>query len=99
MPRPIWSDALEELIEAKGEGKMPPQPKEEAQPTGRIVDLMAALEQSVKAARDSRGDDPDGEHVTVHDLDSPTKKKTAAKKTAPKKAAAKRTTGRKPRSA
>ena len=48
---------------------------------------MAALTQSVKAARESRGED-----ATVHDLPE----KTAAKKTAAKKAAAKKTAKKAP---
>lgn len=93
--RDHYRDALEELIEAKSEGKKPPQPQEEDKPTGQIVDLMAALEQSVQAARDSRGDNPDGKHATVHDIDTPSKKKSAAKKQPPKKTASKKTTAKK----
>lgn len=66
---------------------------------GQVIDLMAALTESVEKARASRGEDAD-----VHEL--PKKKaakkqpakKAAAKKTT-KKAAAKKTSGRRPRSA
>ncbi|MFF3791751.1 hypothetical protein ACFYXW_17085 [Streptomyces sp. NPDC001981] len=66
---------------------------------------MAALNASVKRARESRGETDD--HATVHEM-KPRKKaaakktpaqKPVAKKTATKKTAAKRNAGRKPRSA
>ncbi|MET9477134.1 Ku protein [Streptomyces sp. NPDC002917] len=99
--RDAYRDALEELIEAKSEGKEPPQPAEgeEAKPS-QVVDLMAALNASVQRARESRGETD--EHATVHEMKP--RKKAAAKKAPAKKAAAKKTTGkksagRKPRSA
>ncbi|WP_406505382.1 Ku protein [Streptomyces sp. NBC_01602] len=103
--RDAYRDALEELIEAKTEGKEPTQPTEgEAQQPSQVVDLMAALNASVQRARESRGETD--EHATVHEM-KPRKKtaaKKAAKKAPAKKAAAKKTTGkktagRKPRSA
>ncbi|WP_381805663.1 Ku protein [Streptomyces niveus] len=93
-----YTEALEKLVEAKAEGKTPAAPKTEAKRSGQVVDLMSALEESVQAAKKSRGES--GEDATVHDM--PTRKKTAAKKTskkAPAKKAAKKTAGRKPRSA
>ncbi|MFF0291363.1 Ku protein [Streptomyces sp. NPDC005262] len=111
--RDAYRDALEELIEAKREGKEPAQPAEgEEQQPGQVVDLMAALNASVQRAKESRGET--GEHATVHEMKP--RKKAAAKKTAKKapakrsaakrattkktkKTAAKKSTGRKPRSA
>jgi DNA end-binding protein Ku len=85
--------ALEQVIAAKAEGKVPPTAGVQ-EPAGQVVDLMAALNESVAKARQSRGE---GEHATVHDMPKP--KKTAAQKKAPaKKAAAKKTaSGRKSR--
>lgn len=61
---------------------------------GKVLDLMAALNESVQQAKASRGEDAD-----VHEMP---KKKTTKKQSA-KKAAAKKTTkmtpGRRPRSA
>ncbi|MFD9871737.1 Ku protein [Streptomyces niveus] len=88
-----YREAVEALIEAKVEGKTPAAPKAEAKP-GRVVDLMSALEESVRAAKESRGET--GEDATVHDM--PARKKTTAKK-APAKKATKKSSGRKPRSA
>ncbi|MEV8335487.1 Ku protein [Streptomyces niveus] len=98
--RDTYMDALEELIEAKAEGKTPTAPKTQAKRSGQVVDLMSALNESVQQAKKSRGEN--GEDATVHDM--PTRKKTAAKKTTPKSPAKKTTakktpSGRKPRTA
>ncbi|GGK24916.1 hypothetical protein GCM10011583_66210 [Streptomyces camponoticapitis] len=76
-----YTEALEKVIEAKADGKAPPQPAGEAKGSGQVVDLMSALEQSVQQARKSRGET--GEDATVHDM--PARKKTAAKKAPAKK--------------
>ncbi|MEV4333634.1 Ku protein [Streptomyces sp. NPDC049597] len=85
-----YRDALEEVITAKAEGRKLEPAGEAPQPAAQVVDLMAALNASVKAAKESRGEEP----ATVHDMP---KKKAGAKKAATKKTAAKKTTGRKPR--
>ncbi|MFF2364076.1 Ku protein [Streptomyces sp. NPDC058122] len=108
-----YTEAVEQLIDAKREHREPPTTEEPEEAPGQIVDLMAALKESVAKARKSRGDD-----ATVHDM--PKKKaaskrststagtagkKTAAKKTAtastakkrPAEKAAKKTAARKPR--
>ncbi|MFD6491373.1 Ku protein [Streptomyces sp. NPDC060188] len=92
-----YNDAVAEVIKAKREGVEPPTAAEETKPAGKVVDLMAALQESVAKARESRGED-----ATVHDL--PKKKSTAktAKKTAkkqPAKKAAKKTATKKATSA
>lgn len=88
-----YTEAVEQLIEAKREHKEPPKAAEEPEAPGQVVDLMAALQESVAKARESRGED-----ATVHEMPKKTAKKTA-KKAPAKKAAAKKTAGRKPRSA
>ncbi|MFE6526946.1 Ku protein [Streptomyces sp. NPDC057794] len=83
-----YTEALEQIIEAKREHREPPAlPEPEGEP-GQIVDLMAALTQSVRKARADRGEDAD-----VHDMP---KKKTTKKQPA-RKTAAKKAPGRKPR--
>ncbi|MFF3691000.1 Ku protein [Streptomyces sp. NPDC002187] len=84
-----YRQALEEVIEAKAHGEQLPKAEREEQPAGQVVDLMAALNESVAKARAARGED-----ATVHDMPKP-KKKTPAKKTASKRTAAKKTTSRK----
>ncbi|MFI1700682.1 Ku protein [Streptomyces bobili] len=107
--RDTYTDALAQVIEAKqGDKPLPeaPQPEE----PGKVLDLMAALTESVSKAKAARGETGDAD---VHDLPKKktaarkTAKKTPAKKTASKTeqktAAAKKTTkkaaGRRPRSA
>ncbi|GAA3957622.1 Ku protein [Streptomyces marokkonensis] len=54
-----YREALEEVIAAKAAGEAPPQ-THEAAPSGKVLDLMAALENSVRAARGSRGGEASG---------------------------------------
>ncbi|MEU0599791.1 Ku protein [Streptomyces sp. NPDC006393] len=54
-----YREALEEVIAAKAAGEAPPETPEPA-PGGKVLDLMAALEKSVRAARESRGEDVGG---------------------------------------
>jgi DNA end-binding protein Ku len=86
-----YRQALEDIIAAKSEGKPLPSPAEgEEKEKGEVVDLMAALTASVKAAKDSRGEDQDREDATVHEMHpsrtgggtEAAKKKTASSKTA-----------------
>jgi DNA end-binding protein Ku len=88
-----YTEAVEQLIEAKREGKQPPTVAEVAAPAGEVVDLMAALHESVAKARTARGED-----ATVHEMPKKTVGKKAAKKQ-PAKKTSKKATARKPRSA
>ncbi|MEU5193641.1 Ku protein [Streptomyces scabiei] len=86
-----YTEAVGQVIEAKREGRqLPTAPVQEA--PGQVVDLMAALEQSVAKARASRGEDE------VHEMpeQGPAARKTA-KKAPARKTAAKKTPARKPR--
>ncbi|MFF5435483.1 Ku protein [Streptomyces griseofuscus] len=92
-----YTEAIAEIIEAKREEKPPPEAPEPEQPA-QILDLMAALQESVSKAKASRGQDAGP--AEVHEL--PAQKKTAAKKqparqTATKKTAAKKSSGSRPR--
>ncbi|MEV0783729.1 Ku protein [Streptomyces sp. NPDC050423] len=94
--RDHYRDALEELIEAKADGKEMPEPAEGGKEgSGKVMDLMAALNASVKTAKENRGD---GKDATVHPMrpgkKSTAKKSTAKKSTAKKSAAPKSTTGK-----
>ncbi|NLU69231.1 Ku protein [Streptomyces sp. HNM0574] len=97
--------AVEQLVRAKAEGaELPEEPAAEAGRSGRVVDLMSVLENSVQAAKESRGE---GGEATVHELSERraakrpasggTAKKTAAKKSASggKKGAAAKKSGAK----
>ncbi|MGW6570423.1 non-homologous end joining protein Ku [Streptomyces sp. NPDC054975] len=88
-----YTEALHKVIEAKAEGHRPAMPTTEAEPAGQVVDLMAALEQSVAKAKEARGETGGGD-ATVHEMPAP-KKKATAKKPAAKKAPAKKTAAKK----
>lgn len=105
-----YREAVEELLAAKAEHREPrPVEAEAPEPAGKVVDLMAALNASVEAAKANRGESSENaQDAEVHDLPKKRAAKTAAtktaakktaKKTTAKKSAAKKTTGRKPRSA
>ncbi|MEV5592253.1 Ku protein [Streptomyces sp. NPDC052496] len=64
--RDHYREELEEIIQAKLEEREPEVEAEKPAPGGKIVDLMAALEESVRSARQSRGDT--GEEATVTPL-------------------------------
>ncbi|MEU5046670.1 non-homologous end joining protein Ku [Streptomyces griseorubiginosus] len=86
-----YTDAIAKIIEAKRDEKPLPDAPEPEQP-GKVLDLMAALNESVQQAKASRGEDAD-----VHELPK-TAKKQPAKKTAAKKST-KKTVARRSRSA
>ncbi|MFJ9820981.1 Ku protein [Streptomyces sp. NPDC101151] len=92
-----YREALEEVIAAKAAGETPPEAPEPAA-AGKVLDLMAALEKSVRAARESRGEEPAAtEEAEVRPLAGrrSTPKETGGKKstaTTAKKTAAKKTT-------
>ncbi|MFF8378878.1 Ku protein [Streptomyces sp. NPDC015661] len=90
-----YRTAVEEMIAAKaegGEGVAPPAPGEEAG-GGQVIDLMAALESSVRAAREARGED-----AVVTELKprgaAKAEAKPPAKKAASKRAPAKQTSAK-----
>ncbi|MFJ8887528.1 Ku protein [Streptomyces sp. NPDC102402] len=90
--RDHYREALEELLAAKSEGKAVPAAAGEAEEEpGKVMDLMAALNASVKAAKETRGED-----ATVHEMtrDKPRARKKAApaaKKTGSRKTASAKT--------
>ncbi|MFJ9080862.1 Ku protein [Streptomyces sp. NPDC102384] len=89
-----YRDAVEEMIESKASGAEPAEtPKKSDTGGGKVIDLMSALESSVRAAKKARSEGEEGEDVAeVTELSSRSRtKKTAAKKsTATKKTAAKK---------
>jgi DNA end-binding protein Ku len=83
-----YRSALQQVIEAKIEGREVVEP-EAAQPTaGNVVDLMSALRASVEAAKKSRGDAPAVTAEKAPAKKAPAKKAPAAQK--PQKAPAKK---------
>jgi DNA end-binding protein Ku len=78
--------ALQEVIDAKVEGREIVQPEETEEAPAAAVDLMAALKASVERARQARGEAPEKRAAEVE------AKATPIKKAAAKKAPAKKTT-------
>ena len=102
-----YRGAVEALVQAKlegGEVKRAPEAKES---TGEVVDLLAALQRSVEAAKSSRGEATESEPAEKEASEEPEEaeekkpakkkgtKKAPAKKTAAKKTATKKTAARK----
>ncbi|MGD1222210.1 Ku protein [Streptomyces krungchingensis] len=56
-----YREAVEELITAKASGAETPSAPEREAGGGKVLDLMAALEKSVRAAKESRGEAAGGE--------------------------------------
>ncbi|GIE35484.1 non-homologous end joining protein Ku [Actinoplanes italicus] len=79
--------ALQEVIDAKVEGREVVQPEEAEEAPAAAIDLMAALKASVERAKQARGENPSS------GTDGAVKKSAPAKKAAPaaKKAPAKKT--------
>ncbi|MDQ0793994.1 Ku protein [Streptomyces sp. B1I3] len=95
-----YREAVEELVTAKAAGEtVEPEGDEEAG-GGKVIDLMAALESSVRAAKESHGGDgggdaEGGEVADVHHITSGGKrKKTAGRKPASEEPARKRAPGK-----
>ncbi|MEH0589798.1 Ku protein [Streptomyces sp. B21-106] len=90
-----YTEAMAKILESKRQDKPLPEAPEPEKP-GKVLDLMAALTESVQKAKASRGEDAD-----VHELAKPKKKtaqkKATAKEQPAKKTAAKKTGARKPR--
>jgi DNA end-binding protein Ku len=103
-----YADAVQALVEAKLEGGEVKRTKEPAPSAGEVVDLLAALQKSVAAAKSARGEDvaseegsgeapeaePAAKTSTKSDKGASTKK-TASKKSTAKKATAKKSTSKK----
>ena len=102
-----YRQAVEALVQAKIEGGEVKAPPRERKTGGEVVDLLAALQRSVEAAKSARGEDtgdaaggatgkaaadePDAKGAAK----KPAAKKAPARKAAAKKPAAKKTTAKK----
>ncbi|GAB7104458.1 Ku protein [Streptomyces phaeofaciens JCM 4814] len=83
-----YREAVEELVAAKAAGEAPPEAPT-APSGGKVLDLMAALEKSVRAAKQSRGEEPAGqaaaEEAEVRALPQRKSARAAPKRTDAKK--------------
>ncbi|MEV8594825.1 Ku protein [Streptomyces sp. NPDC052012] len=87
-----YREALEEVIAAKAAGETPPE-LPEPERGGKVLDLMAALENSVRAARESRGEP--AEEAEIKSLPQRKSSRAAPKETGGKKSTAKKTAAKK----
>ncbi|MFG3169767.1 Ku protein [Streptomyces sp. NPDC048200] len=87
-----YREAVEELITAKAEGHEAPAAPAEKD-GGKVLDLMAALEKSVSAAKQSRGADGEGDgDAKVHPLPAGRSGSRRSARTAPKEVGGKKST-------
>ncbi|MFG3145350.1 Ku protein [Streptomyces sp. NPDC048243] len=87
-----YREAVEELITAKAEGHEAPAAPAEKD-GGKVLDLMAALEKSVSAAKQSRGADGEGDgDAEVHPLPAGRSGSRRSARTAPKEVGGKKST-------
>jgi DNA end-binding protein Ku len=90
-----YREALEQLVEAKAAGLEPAALQEEAEDSGEVVDLVAALRASVDAAKKRRGEQADADAAPAEPAKKAAAKspaKSPAKSTA--KSAAKKSTAK-----
>ncbi len=86
-----YADAVQSVVKAKIEGGEVQRTETSTKTGGEVVDLLAALQRSVDAAKSSRGEGESRPAKKTAAKKAPAKKSAAAKKTAAKKGAAKKT--------
>jgi DNA end-binding protein Ku len=87
-----YREAVESLVKAKIEGGEVKAAPKERKTGGEVVDLLAALQRSVEAAKSARGEEIDAGAPVADAEEAPKKRARKSTKTAPEKASAKRTT-------
>ena len=90
-----YREALQEVIEAKVEGREVVEQPVEQEDTGSVVDLMAALRASVAAAKKGRGEESEPAKAPAKKAAAKTAAKKAPAKKAPAKTAAKKAPAKK----
>jgi DNA end-binding protein Ku len=91
-----YAEAVETLVKTKVEGGEVTRTETSTPTSGEVVDLLAALQRSVAAAKKSRGEDVPDEADEAKPKKKAAAKRPATKKPAAKKPAAKTTTAKKP---
>jgi DNA end-binding protein Ku len=87
-----YAEAVTTLVKAKIEGGEVRKTAASTKSSGEVVDLLAALQRSVDAARTARGESADEETEETEETAKKAPSKSGAKKTAAKKTAKKSTT-------
>ncbi|WP_405699493.1 Ku protein [Streptomyces sp. NBC_01383] len=88
-----YREAVEELVAAKAAGEVPRRAESE-ESGGKVIDLIAALESSVRAAKEARGGEPEegGEEAPVAKVTSIADRKMSGGTRSPKSSDAKKST-------
>jgi DNA end-binding protein Ku len=86
-----YAEAVETLVKTKIEGGDVTRTETSTKSAGEVVDLLAALQRSVAAAKKGRGEDVDEDE----DADEKPARKTAAKKTTAKRSTTKKSAAKK----
>ncbi|GAB2877067.1 non-homologous end joining protein Ku [Nocardioides pacificus] len=86
-----YAGAVEALVKAKIEGGEVKRTETSTKSSGEVVDLLAALQRSVDAAKTARGEKPAEDAEDTEDAEDEAPRKSTAKKAAAKKAPAKKT--------
>lgn len=90
-----YREALEEVVQAKIQGREVTRPKDVVPEGGKVVDLMDALRRSVAEAKRSRGEDAGADAVEGPSGGRSTSRATPGTKTAAKKAPVKKAPAKK----
>ena len=90
-----YAEAVEKLVEAKREGGEVTRTKPEEPSSGEVVDLLAALQRSVEAAKTGRGESTSSSSSSSSSSDEKPAKKSASKKSDTKKKTAKKSSAKK----
>jgi len=90
-----YAEAVQAVVKAKIEGGEVQRTATSTKTGGEVVDLLAALQRSVEAAKTARGDAPAEEEEPAKTAAKKATKKAPAKKTAAKKSTAKKTAAKK----
>ncbi len=85
-----YREAVEEMITAKASGERPADSPSPA-PSGKVLDLMAALEKSVRDAQESRGTEPAGARTAAKAEVTPISSRATPKQTTARKSTSKTT--------
>ncbi|MFD3645579.1 Ku protein [Streptomyces cyaneofuscatus] len=90
-----YREAVEELIAAKASGEAVQPSESEDSGGGKVIDLIAALESSVRAAKKSRGEgegESEEDMADVHPIKKSAQQKSTPRKSTPKSTGTKKST-------
>ena len=90
-----YAGAVQELVKTKIEGGEVKRTPTATKSSGEVVDLLAALQKSVTAAKEARGEESEATKAPTRKTPATSTRKTAGKKSATKKSATKKSAAKK----